>query len=293
MKEIPIRIMQFEFTATELTKSIRSSLGLFGASMALPYLEPYLIRTMREALKHTTDPQVENEVKQFIGQEAQHYRQHAKLNDLLRDTYPNMESIKKIEEQMEADYQRFTNTKSLKFNLAYAEGFEAATCAASRTLLIYTDINTLSTDLDRFWIWHMNEEIEHRTVTFNIYDHLYGGYFYRLLVGIYGQYHFFKYVFRFTRYIDKHLPPQNSKSQTTKRYIDKHLPPKNSKSQAKNPSPKNANAKATLKAVGYLLKNWFHTYLPWYDPAKLELPNKHFELSKLFSEQAQEIREGS
>ena len=273
MKEIPIRIMQFEFSAAELKQSIPGSIGLLGGSMALPYLEPYLIRTMREALKYTTDPQVENEVKQFIGQEAQHYRQHAKLNDLLRDIYPSLAGIKKIEEQLEAEYHRFTHTKSLKFNLAYAEGFEAATCAASRTLLKYIDINSLDTDFKRFWIWHMNEEIEHRTVTYNIYDHLYGDYFYRLFVGLYGQYHFFKYVFRFARYIDKNLPAQDSESQT------------------RNTSPIKANVKSRFAVAGYLLKNWLPTYLPWYDPGKIELPNKHYELSELFSERAQEIRQ--
>jgi len=34
--------------------------------------------------------------------------------------------LKDIEDEMSADYKRFLATKSLKFNMAYSEGFEAA-----------------------------------------------------------------------------------------------------------------------------------------------------------------------
>ena len=79
---------------------------------------------MRAALEHCTDPVVAQEVRQFIGQEAQHFRQHAVLNDMIRSISPELEGLREIEDQLEADYQRFTNTKSLKFNLAYAEGLK-------------------------------------------------------------------------------------------------------------------------------------------------------------------------
>ena len=61
--------------------------------MTLPYLEPYLVRTMREALKHCTDPNVAQQVRQFIGQEAQHYRQHSVLNDMIRSISPELEGL--------------------------------------------------------------------------------------------------------------------------------------------------------------------------------------------------------
>ena len=35
--------------------------------------------------------------------------------------------LDEFERELEDDYQRFTKTKSLRFNLAYAEGFEALT----------------------------------------------------------------------------------------------------------------------------------------------------------------------
>lgn len=55
MSDMPIRIMQFEFHQDELKQSLPVLFFELGFSMTLPYLEPYLIRTMRESLKQTTN----------------------------------------------------------------------------------------------------------------------------------------------------------------------------------------------------------------------------------------------
>ena len=38
--------------------------------------------------------------------------------------------------------------------------------------------------------WHFVEELEQRNVTFDVYDHVCGGYFFRLVASIYAQWHF-------------------------------------------------------------------------------------------------------
>ena len=80
---------------------------------------------------------------------------------------------------MAADYQRFTHTKSLKFKLAYAEGFEAVTFAGDRANFrsrVFDRLNTIrnSRALLKLIIWPALEEVEHSTVTFNIDDDVYG-----------------------------------------------------------------------------------------------------------------------
>jgi len=270
MSDMPIRIMQFEFHEDELKQSLPVLFFELGFSMTLPYLEPYLIRTMREALKHTTDPAVASDVKQFIGQEAQHFRQHRVLNDIVRNCHSAYTGLQAIEDEMEADYQRFTRTKSLKFNLAYAEGFEAATCALARNALSYSDMDADTTGVGRLLSWHLTEEIEHRTVTFNIYDHLFGNYFYRLFVGMYAQYHYFNYVFRFARFIKANQPQPGTVSTATK--------------AAQSIRPRGVAAAMSL--LGSLLS----TYLPWYNPANIKLPQKIAELSTRYSNDALETR---
>ena len=267
MNDMPVRIMQFEFDAEELKKNIPDGALNLGLSMTLPYIQPYVIRTMREGLKHTKDKEVAAEVKQFIGQEAQHFRQHRMLNDLLRDCYPALAGLQEIEDQMEADFRRFTKTKSLKFNLAYAEGFEAAICATARTAIETIDINAPMSDLSRLFIWHLTEEIEHRTVSFNVYKHLFGDYFYRVIVGMYGQYHFFKYVFKFAHFIAKHSPPK-----------------------VKGAADSELKALGSYSLLFLSLGKWLGTLMPWYNPAKLVLPSKHGEFAKIYSELALETR---
>jgi len=56
------------------------SCELVALSFTLPYLEPYLIRTMRVAAKQVDDPELRADMKAFSGQEAQHYQQHARIN---------------------------------------------------------------------------------------------------------------------------------------------------------------------------------------------------------------------
>ncbi len=270
---MPVRIMDFEIDPQLVRDALPEVFPAYGISMTLPYLEPYLVRTMRAALKHCTDPVVAQEVRQFIGQEAQHYRQHAVLNDIIRSISPELEGLREIEDQLEADYQRFTQTKSLKFNLAYAEGFEAATFAGGRANFrnkVFDRLETIqNTDLLRLFIWHTLEEVEHSTVTFNIYDHLYGDYLYRLVAGTYGQYHFFKYVFLFSKFIAQNAPQALEQGRAlwpTKNLI--------------------GDWKEQLSLLGQISR----VYLPGYNPAKMVIPENVAQYSKTYVAQALEIR---
>lgn len=270
---MPVRIMDFEIDPQLVQEALPEVFPAYGISMTLPYLEPYLVRTMREALKHCSDERVAQEVRQFIGQEAQHYRQHAVLNDLIRSISPELEGLRKIEEQMEADYQRFSRTKSLKFNLAYAEGFEAATFAGGRANFrnrVFDRLNTIqNTDLLRLFIWHALEEVEHSTVTFNVYEHLYGDYFYRLVAGTYGQYHFFKYVFLFSKFIAQNAPQALEQG------------------KALMPSKQLLGGwKEQLSLLGQISR----VYLPGYNPANMAMPDNVAEYSKTYANEAREIR---
>jgi predicted metal-dependent hydrolase len=211
MADITVRNLKFEFPedlpVLADPNDVRSSCATAGLSFTLPYLEPYLIRTMSKAMKQVTDPVIAADMRKFSGQEGNHFRNHARLNNVLRRKLsPKVATeITQIEAEMEADYQRFSATKSLKFNLAYAEGFEAMTLAFALATL---DVREHEADShDPSWgslmAWHLAEEVEHRTVTFDAYDHLYGQYFYRLAVGLWAQKHFVSYVIRFAKCIGK------------------------------------------------------------------------------------------
>ena len=94
-----------------------------GASLAMPFLEPYLIRTMRKALEKIDSEDLKQEVKLYMAQEGQHYKQHRKFNDILIGK--GYTGLQEIEVQMQKEFAHFDKNRSLKFNLAYACGFES------------------------------------------------------------------------------------------------------------------------------------------------------------------------
>jgi len=165
----------------------------------MPYLEPYLIRTMKTALPQISDPQLVEDVRGFSKQEGHHYRNHAKFNEQIRGHFDDAlaDELRGIEAALEADYQRYTREKSLRFNVAYAEGFEAMTCAAALATAEHGGFDGLPGG--EIWAWHMAEEIEHRTVAFGVFEHLVHSYPYRVLAGGWAQVHYVSYIVRFAR----------------------------------------------------------------------------------------------
>ena len=104
-----------------------------GASLAMPYLEPFLIATLREAASEIDDPQVLDEIAGFVGQEGQHFRTHRRYNEILKaNGYPE---LAEVEEWMKQSYARIRDRRSLAFRLAYSAGFESMTLGVTRWLV--------------------------------------------------------------------------------------------------------------------------------------------------------------
>lgn len=94
------------------------------ASSTIPSeVEPYLIKVMRlakkELPKHET--QLHEELDLFIAQEGAHYRQHNLFNRRIREYYPKLADF---EAELRRDLDGYLANRSLKFNIAYSEGFE-------------------------------------------------------------------------------------------------------------------------------------------------------------------------
>lgn len=154
-----------------------------GFSLTMPFLEPYLIRTMREGMKEIKDPVVLADCAAFMSQEGQHYQLHQKFNTLLKKTYPD---LSRIEDDMR-DYYARLGKKSLTRKMAYSAGFESMTLGAAR--FIIGERKSLFAGADSrvasFWMWHMVEETEHKTCAYDGYQAACGNYFSR----VYGVFH--------------------------------------------------------------------------------------------------------
>jgi predicted metal-dependent hydrolase len=241
--------MPFEFSPELASQLVEDgpmqSLPLVGVSLLLPYLEPYLIRTMSEAKDHITDPQLVEELKRFSAQEGQHFRMHMKLNEAMgTKRFPR---LPEFEKELSDDYRRFTNTKSLRFNLAYAEGFEAFTMNASLFSFEYSLGPEADSPVGQMLEWHLIEELEHRTVAFDVYQHVCGDYFYRVFASLYAQWHFIRWVIRVSRYMSSESP-------------------KATRSPEEVAELKKQGSKQGWLALRILLPRLLRTYLPGYTP---------------------------
>ena len=240
------------------------SYNLIGLSLLLPYLEPYLIRTMKEAKSRLADPDLVVDLENFCAQEGQHYRQHIRFNRSLRlSGYPGLEPLEK---ELEADYLRFSRTRSLRFNLAYAEGFEALTTAFAIFVLENPDELAGETPAHELLKWHIVEELEHRTVAFDVYESVCGNYFYRLAVGLFAQWHFLRFAARVARYMQKSSP------ETLEKYGGRDGLKKR----------RRADAASSLKLLPRVLR----TYLPWYTPHDIVMTQEMREAADEQTERA-------
>lgn len=115
-----------------------------GASLTMPYLEPFLNRTMRAALDHIDDPDLREDVDGFVRQEAQHYTNHRRYNEMLKaNGYPELADV---EATYEEDYEAL-DRRSLAWRLAYSAGFETMTMGITEWLI--NDRESLFKDADR------------------------------------------------------------------------------------------------------------------------------------------------
>jgi len=269
MDTITVRMMPFQFPdevdPVFIEGDPERSFGMIAASLLLPHLEPYLIRSMKQATEHIDDPQLIDDLKKFSAQEGQHFRMHMKFNAAIRRAgFPKLEEL---EQELANDYERFSKTKSLRFNLAYAEGFEAFTMNLIRFMMEHQGFQHPESPIMQMWEWHFVEELEHRNVTFDVYDHVVGGYVYRLIAGIYAQWHFTRWIGKVTRYLLEASPP-----------------PKRSAEDRR--ARKGMEREARRLAFRHLLPAMLRIYLPNYSPHKLAIAPAMQDIADRYSAMA-------
>jgi len=198
VEQIIVRDFNFEFPQNLAPiwnpKHVVRSHLFNGLSLTMPYLEPFLVKTMREAMQHVQSPELLDDMRQFNGQEASHYKCHRRLNEILKaNGYPE---LARVEERLAASYEKLGKT-SLRTKLAYSAGFECMTngftnwlITKRRRLFAHADPHIAS-----FWLMHMVEETEHKTVAYDAYMACCGGYWPRVLGVFHGSFHVVGYGF--------------------------------------------------------------------------------------------------
>jgi predicted metal-dependent hydrolase len=158
----------------------------------LPPAERWFVDVYRDALAYITDPELRADVEGFIAQEATHAKAHDRgLEHLARhgiDVRRQVEWVDRARARLRARAKRLpqrVQRRLLYGELAAIAAGEHYTAFLGEWILDSPQLDLIGTDpvmLDLLR-WHGAEEVEHRSVAFDAYQHVHGGYPLRVVSG--------------------------------------------------------------------------------------------------------------
>ncbi len=140
---------------------------LAGLSAVFPPGERYFIESVRHYADQVMDPELKERIRGFIGQEANHTKEHIAFNKFIG---ARGIPVEKFERFVDARLKDLKQRSSPAANLARTAALEHMTAFLASALLDFGDFLELThPTVAAFWMWHAIEEIEHRSVAFDVY----------------------------------------------------------------------------------------------------------------------------
>ena len=190
--------------------------------LLLPEGELWFCRLYNKALPHIQDPDLKDDVKGFIRQEAVHSRSHQAVLDkyfshsgLNRDPYERR--VRWLFTELLGDYPLgmrsnwdWLNFNWLKFRIGLVAAIEHFTCVIGRWILECKGLDEAGADPEMMDLlrWHGAEEVEHRNVAHDLFVAFGAGYFYRVMLMLLVGPILLLLWFIGTRFLIKQVPGQ-------------------------------------------------------------------------------------
>ena len=175
-KALGITVRRLEFNPKAIKRhyfanSPLMSHFLTALSSTFPVGEQFFVNSVRNVRDKVSDPQLQVQIAAFIGQEAMHSKAHDEFNEAWRRDDYNLDSFQNWLNQRD----KYLRTIPPKLQLALTCAFEHFTALLGGYVLQHPELlKTLDQDALKLWVWHAIEEIEHRSVAFDVYQHVYG-----------------------------------------------------------------------------------------------------------------------
>lgn len=184
MSDLQVRQLPFSFDGVEfLWNPANPAFSVFAncVSFWVIGLERYLVRIMKDADEHIGDPQVRQEAKLFMQQEAVHAKTHRRHVKALIDRYPGLQASL---DSAVASYDELYDRHDLRYHLAYAAALEGTFTPVFGTTIEHRDalFRDGDTRVASLFLWHFCEEIEHRSSAVMVYDHVVGDHWHKVTV---------------------------------------------------------------------------------------------------------------
>ena len=179
MDQFPVRALEFDRPKLATLDPVWSrsspqfSVFINALGVHVPYFERYLIRALGKAKEEIHSEALLRDVSAIIGQEAHHAKNFIQLNKSLAKRYPK---LAQYEESAKTYFAHHAKTDSLKKLVGFTAGYETFTFLAGLIILDNYDEWLADSDpvMKAMWVWHQVEEVEHGSVAFEVYQHLYG-----------------------------------------------------------------------------------------------------------------------
>lgn len=180
----PLKVRQMGFVFAEsipkhwLDNNAYKTHLLNSLTLFLPDVEHYLNRTIKKAQPQINDPALKIQTQGFVGQEGQHAKQHGKFwQNLQQQGYTIAPFLKTVKTLL----HRVEQLSSLSLNLAIGAGLEHLTTLMASLALEEDFLDHAEPTMKELFEWHAIEEIEHRSVVFDVFQAVSKNYFFRLL----------------------------------------------------------------------------------------------------------------
>jgi predicted metal-dependent hydrolase len=137
-------------------------------SIFFPAGEKFFMDSVQHYRDQVTDPQLQKDIKEFMGQEALHTREHLVYNQALIDAgFPVDKYMNRVEKLL----KWVQKTMPQDVQLAITISLEHLTASLGHTVI--TDPKLMA-DAEKnyanIWYWHSLEEIEHKGVAYDVWN---------------------------------------------------------------------------------------------------------------------------
>ncbi len=174
-----IKVRKMDFPFGDITEKYffdnNSIISTYMAALSatFPPGEKGFIDSVRNYRDQITDPELQESIKGFIGQEGHHSYQHKAINKVLNDLGL---FVHRIEEDLEKKISHDKGRLDKRDFLASTVGMEHITAIMAEYILENQHVlDPLPASARELLLWHAVEEIEHKAVAFDVYEACVGG----------------------------------------------------------------------------------------------------------------------
>lgn len=154
-------------------------------NLLFPTGERFFNDSLRNALPYVTDDRLRKEIRGFLGQEVTHGNEHERCVDRMeehgidfRRELDLFERGRKILDKRVNSLPEPLRRQAVLLTVAATAAAEHFTASLAGYILEdnkWSD-SGVDPDMAHLFLWHASEEIEHRHVAFDVYQHVGGGY---------------------------------------------------------------------------------------------------------------------